>query len=199
MRGSITRATRQVRAVANRVRTLVKLDLLNPWVQHGRLIRCPLDVWLYSPHKKLRLGDNVQFGRGCTVQCDITFGSHILVARNVAFIGRDDHRIDRIGSTIWDSGRGDQFETVVEDDVWIGHGAIVIAGVTIGRGAVIAAGAVVTKDVPRYAIVAGVPARIVRMRFTAAEIVRHEQMLGYTNIGVVNKKREREGNDSAVA
>ncbi|MFG1401339.1 LbetaH domain-containing protein [Xanthobacter sediminis] len=50
-------------------------------------------------------------------------------------------------------------------DVWIGHGAIVLAGRGIGTGAVVAAGAVVSKDVPAYAIVAGVPARIVKWRF----------------------------------
>jgi len=50
-------------------------------------------------------------------------------------------------------------------DVWIGHGAIILPGNTIGNGAVIAAGAVVTKDVPPYTIVAGVPAKPVRRRF----------------------------------
>ncbi|WP_454914673.1 chloramphenicol acetyltransferase [Xanthobacter sediminis] len=50
-------------------------------------------------------------------------------------------------------------------DVWIGHGAIVLAGRSVGTGAVVAAGAVVTKDVPAYAIVAGVPARLVKWRF----------------------------------
>ncbi|MDQ0503837.1 LbetaH domain-containing protein [Xanthobacter agilis] len=50
-------------------------------------------------------------------------------------------------------------------DVWIGHGAIVLAGRSIGTGAVVAAGAVVSKDVPAYAIVAGVPARLVKWRF----------------------------------
>jgi phosphonate metabolism protein (transferase hexapeptide repeat family) len=50
-------------------------------------------------------------------------------------------------------------------DVWIGHGAIVLAGRSIGTGAVIAGGAVVTKDVPDYTIVAGNPARIIRRRF----------------------------------
>lgn len=50
-------------------------------------------------------------------------------------------------------------------DVWIGHGAIVLPGRAIGTGAVIAAGAVVTKDVPPYRIVAGVPARVVKHRF----------------------------------
>jgi len=50
----------------------------------------------------------------------------------------------------------------IEDDVWIGSGAIVTDGVRIGRGSVVAAGAVVTRDVPRHSLVAGVPARVVR-------------------------------------
>ena len=50
-------------------------------------------------------------------------------------------------------------------DVWIGHGAIILAGVRIGLGAVVGAGAVVSKDVEDYAIVGGVPARIIRHRF----------------------------------
>lgn len=54
---------------------------------------------------------------------------------------------------------------VVGDDVWIGQNAIVLSGVTIGQGAVVAAGAVVTKDVPPYAIVGGNPARVIRYRF----------------------------------
>jgi phosphonate metabolism protein (transferase hexapeptide repeat family) len=51
------------------------------------------------------------------------------------------------------------------NDVWIGHGAVVLPGVTIGTGAGVGAGAVVTKDVPPFAVVAGVPARIIRYRF----------------------------------
>jgi phosphonate metabolism protein (transferase hexapeptide repeat family) len=54
---------------------------------------------------------------------------------------------------------------IIGHDVWIGHGAIVLAGRSIGSGAVIAAGAIVTKDVPPYAIVAGVPAKVVKQRF----------------------------------
>lgn len=56
-------------------------------------------------------------------------------------------------------------ETTIGNDVWIGHRAIVLGGITIGDGAIIGAGAVVTKDVEAYAIVAGVPARMIRKRF----------------------------------
>src|ERR1035437_10405559 len=144
----------RLRAIGNRIRTFIKLDVLNAWVSHGIKIRCPVSVWFWSPHRKIVLGDYVQFGPGCSVQCDITFGSKILVGRQVAFVGRDDHRTDVVGKAIWDSGRGDAHQTVIEDDVWIGHGAIIIAGVIIGRGSVVAAGAVVTRDIPRYAIAA---------------------------------------------
>jgi len=53
---------------------------------------------------------------------------------------------------------------IIEDDVWIGYGAVITKGVHIGRGVIIGANAVVTKDVPEHAIVGGVPARIIRFR-----------------------------------
>ncbi|WP_372622959.1 CatB-related O-acetyltransferase [Falsiroseomonas sp.] len=63
-------------------------------------------------------------------------------------------------------------DTVVGHDVWIGTEALVLPGVRIGHGAVVAARAVVTKDVPDYAVVAGNPARVVRRRFTEEEAAR---------------------------
>jgi acetyltransferase-like isoleucine patch superfamily enzyme len=61
-------------------------------------------------------------------------------------------------------------ETVLGHDVWIGANAIIPGGISIGHGAIIAAGAIVTKDVPAYAIVGGNPAKLIRMRFEDAEI-----------------------------
>lgn len=65
--------------------------------------------------------------------------------------------------------RGD---TVVGNDVWFGYGSTIMPGVTIGHGAIIAAKSVVTKDVPPYAVVAGNPARVVKMRFDEATVKR---------------------------
>lgn len=63
-------------------------------------------------------------------------------------------------------------KTTIGNDVWIGNGAIVINGVTVGDGSIIGAGAVVTKDVPPYCVVAGVPARVIRKRFDDETIER---------------------------
>ena len=73
----------------------------------------------------------------------------------------------------WAKTRGD---VVIGNDVWIGAEALVMSGVRIGNGAVIGARAVVTKDVPPYAIVAGVPAKVVRMRFDGESIARLEAL-----------------------
>lgn len=70
---------------------------------------------------------------------------------------------------------------VVEDDVWVGHNVTLLPGCRfIGRGAIIAAGAVVTTDVPAYAVMAGLPARLLRMRFDADLIAALEQSRWWT-------------------
>jgi acetyltransferase-like isoleucine patch superfamily enzyme len=61
---------------------------------------------------------------------------------------------------------------VIGNDVWLGDRCTILSGVSIGNGAVVAANATVTKDVPPYAVVAGNPARIVKMRFDEAEIAK---------------------------
>jgi chloramphenicol O-acetyltransferase type B len=121
-------------------------------------------------------GTNVYFGRNCHFGANVCFGSDILVASNVAFVGGD-HRWDAVGVTMMESGRAEIRPIVIGDDVWIGHGSIILHGTEIGRGAVVAAGSVVTKSVPQYSIVGGAPAKQIKNRFSSTQIIEHERLL----------------------
>ena len=100
-------------------------------------------------------------------------GNYCSVAENVVFLLGHEHHIDRLSTYPFKQRMGialgkDAFskgDIIVDDDVWIGYGATIMSGIHIGQGAVVAAGAVVTKDVPPYAIVGGVPAKVIKYRF----------------------------------
>jgi acetyltransferase-like isoleucine patch superfamily enzyme len=68
-------------------------------------------------------------------------------------------------------------EIVIGEDAWVGAGTILLSHCQIGRGAIVAAGAVVTKSIPPYAVVAGVPAKIIATRFSVEQILQHESIL----------------------
>lgn len=134
----------------------------------------------------LTVGDDVYIGKGCTVECNGSIGRGVMLANRVGLVGRHDHDVSAVGRMVrhapWigdaDFDPAKKAERlVVEDDVWIGYGAVVLSGTTVARGAVVAAGAVVHRSVPPYAVVAGVPARVVGWRFTDDEIERHEAAL----------------------
>jgi acetyltransferase-like isoleucine patch superfamily enzyme len=140
---------------------------------------------LWAPNS-LVVGDDVYIGKYCTVECDGSIGSGVMIANQVGLIGRHDHDIRVVGRSVRRSpwigdpdygGPGKGLRIVIEDDVWVGYAAVIVTGVRIGRGAVVAAGSVVLDDVEPYSIVAGNPARRVNDRFTGQEIVEHELLL----------------------
>jgi acetyltransferase-like isoleucine patch superfamily enzyme len=92
----------------------------------------------------------------------VTIGDNVMIA-NAVSIRDTDHRFDRLDIPMKAQGIVTAPVTI-EDDVWIGYGAVITKGVKIGKGAIIAANAVVTKDVQPYAIVGGVPAKLIRFR-----------------------------------
>jgi acetyltransferase-like isoleucine patch superfamily enzyme len=153
-------------------------------VRFGRGLHLGLGT-IVDASRGLTIGDDVYIGKGCTIEVDGRIGDGVLIANRVGLVGRNDHDRRAVGVTIrrapWIGDAGfDQAlrgKLVVESDVWIGYGAIVLSGVTVGRGALVAAGALVARDVPPYAIVAGVPARVVGRRFSDSEIAAHETAL----------------------
>lgn len=158
-----------IRSIMNMIRSWFMKKIKFRWIKSNGFLRIPFETKIWSPHKDVTFGHHVQFGPNCRIQCDIEFANYILVAANVGFVGRDDHITSISGNTIWDSGRGDSYKTFIGNDVWIGHGAIIMAGVIVGDGAIVAAGSVVTKDVEPCTIVGGNPARFIKNRFSTEE------------------------------
>ncbi len=142
----------------------VRVD--RPWqVGIGKRVQLEADVWLklVSAQATIEIGDYVFMGRGTEIDASlaVAIGSHVLIAPGV-FITDHGHNIDA-GPRI-DAQGCHAAPVIIEDEVWLGTHCVVLPGVRIGRGAVVGAGAVVTKDVLPYAVVAGVPARLLRMR-----------------------------------
>lgn len=140
---------------------------------------------LWAPNR-MTIGNNVYIGKYCTLQADIQMGNDIDIANSVGLIGKYDHDFSVIGVSIrktpWIGHpeynfKGKNKKIILEDDIWIGYGAIIFTGTTIHRGAIVAAGSVLTHDVPPYAIVAGNPAKIIGYRFNEEDILKHEKLL----------------------
>ncbi len=124
----------------------------------------------------VELGDYCFINKNCNLSGNIIIGNFVMFAQSVAIIGGD-HKINIPGVPIIFSGRDISQKVVIGDDVWIGHGSIILHGITIGEGAVVAAGSVVTKDILPYTINAGVPAVRLRERFSEDEIMVHKKVL----------------------
>ena len=124
-------------------------------------------------------GDSLRIGKFCSIACGAKFlfasANHTQASVSTypfpIFFEEWDLDIGDVTSA-WDH-KGD---IVIGNDVWIGYEAVVMAGVTIGDGAIIGARAVVTKDVPPYTIVGGVPARKIRRRFSDDVIARLQEL-----------------------
>lgn len=124
-------------------------------------------------------GDRLKIGKFCSIACGAKFlftsGNHSLRSLSTYTFpiffeewGLDAKDI----CSAWDN-KGD---IVIGSDVWIGYEALILSGVTVGDGAIIGSRAVVTKDVPPYTIVGGVPAKSIRRRFDGAVIERLEKL-----------------------
>ena len=124
-------------------------------------------------------GDTLKIGKFCSIACGAKFlftsGNHSLQSLSTYTfpIFYEEWGLDAKDiRSAWDN-KGD---IVIGNDVWIGYEAVILSGVTIGDGAIVGARAVVTKDVPPYTIVGGVPARSIRRRFDEETVKKLEAL-----------------------
>ncbi len=134
-------------------------------VEYGENVFVAEHGWLSLPSldERVRIGDNIQLGRFFTASCvnRIDIGAGCLIAERV-FITDTGHLFEDIHVPIMVSGLMEGRPVKIEDDVWIGVGAVILPGVAVGRHSVVAANAVVNRDVPAYSVVAGNPAQVVK-------------------------------------
>lgn len=116
-------------------------------------------------------GASIFLGNACNIsshcriatQNGVHIGSSVLIAA-YAYIGPGNHKFDNLDTPIIEQGMVPSSGVRIEDNVWIGTRATILDGITIGKNAIVGAHALVTKDVPEGAIVAGSPAKVIRMR-----------------------------------
>ena len=123
--------------------------------------------------RNLRIGDDVSINENnlfMSTRAKVIIGNHVMFGPNVTCI-TGDHRTDipgRVMTSITESEKlpeNDQ-DIIMKGDNWIGANSTILKGVTIGEGSIVAACALVTRDVPPYSIVGGVPARVIKYRFS---------------------------------
>ena len=110
----------------------------------------------------ISIGDRSGIGINCSIRGPLTIGENVMMGPEVVIL-TNSHKFDNINIPMSKQGYTIQ-PVVIGNDVWIGTRSIILPGVKIGNGVIIGAGAVVTKNIPDYAIVGGVPAKVIRFR-----------------------------------
>lgn len=147
-----------------------------------RVFFSPADsVFLYE---NMYVGNDVYIGYHADFiasRSRIIIGNHVVFGPHVSIRGGD-HRTDVVGMFIDEVNDGmklpqNDADVIFEGDNWIGMNVTILKGVTIGKGCIVAAGSVVNKSTPQYSVVGGIPAKVLKMRFTSEQIEEHESIL----------------------
>ena len=164
------------------IKSAISLYKKSIFAECGNNVYVDSDIDCIPSH--IHCGNNVHIGAHASFMAYIShiyIQDYVVIGPNVTIRGGD-HRIDVVGKQIYEIGHEQKLpendqDVIIEEGVWIGCNVTILKGVTIGRGSVIAAGALVTKNVPPYAIVGGVPASIIKYRFNNDDIEKHERIL----------------------
>jgi maltose O-acetyltransferase len=117
----------------------------------------------FGSGSQIEIGNNSGIGENCQVPDNIKIGNDVMMAPDVIIIKKNHHYED-LSLPMRLQGAKDSAPVIIGNDIWIGTRVIILPGVNIGDGVIIGSGAVVTKDVPPYAICGGNPARIIKYR-----------------------------------
>lgn len=134
-----------------------------------------VDVFSEDNKKKLVIGNNVQINDYVHIGVveKVIIGNNVLIASKVLIIDHNHGSYNNLNSSSPDLVPAERKliskSIVIEDNVWIGELACILPGVTVGKGSVIGAGAVITRDVPKYSVMAGNPAKIIKQYNTATK------------------------------
>lgn len=129
----------------------------------GRRVIYYPGVWIFTG-RNLVVKDDVDFAKDVLVTTDggVYVGNRVLIGYGTHIISSN-HNVPDRPARIFSSGHT-KAPVRIEDDVWIGAMCVILPGVTIGEGAIVAAGSVVTRDVPSFCYVGGVPAKVIKER-----------------------------------
>ena len=162
---SLRKKTKQIRSLLKYLLGLDRYGLLK--YRHKNLHISRNVILPSTTSKNISFGENIFISNNVQILANekskVFLGNYVMIAHNVLIIGGN-HNFERTDIPMMLQGDGKQGDIVIEDDVWIGAGSIILTGITIGKGSIIGAGSVVTKNVPPYTIVAGNPAKVIKKR-----------------------------------
>lgn len=158
-----------------------KNDIINKKLGGGsRFISYPYTICGIN---NIKTEESINIGPNSTIYttgAKLIIKKHFIAGPNLTIITGDHHYI--VGKFIDDVKctekiSGNDKDVIIEEDVWCGANVTILKGVSIGRGTIVAAGSVVTKSCPPYSIIGGVPAKVIKKKFTEEQIKEHESIL----------------------
>jgi len=165
-------------------------DMMWNWAWKREMKHCGKNVHIRPTQSTIKGVENMSIGDNCLIQkgvmifctrAPLIIGNNVGIGPNSTLI-TGDHRTDIIGKFLMEVSDAEKLPEndqpiVIEDDVWTGANITILKGVTIGHGSVIAAGSVVTRSFPPYSIIGGVPAKLIKRRFSEEEMKENDRIL----------------------
>ena len=108
------------------------------------------------------IGNNSELGQRSLIHAGVEIGNNVIMGPDVKIYTRN-HIADRLEIPIQIQGKSFK-KTKIENDVWIGANVVILPGITVGSHSILAAGSIVTKDVPKFAVIGGNPAKVIKFR-----------------------------------